>query len=72
MWRDIVARVSRFAGRLRLHQLVQLADLRLQQIDLLLLAKHRAIEFFKMIFAETELDFEFRDSGFHADSPLIQ
>ena len=50
-----------------MHQLVQLADLRFQQIDLLLLAKARAIEFFEMIFGETKLDFEFVDSGFHAD-----
>lgn len=51
--RDVVAQASRFTGRFRLQQLVQLADLCLQQIDLPLLAKRRSIEFFKMVFAET-------------------
>lgn len=69
---DVVARISRFAWSRRLNQLVQLANLGLQQIDLLLLAKDRAIQLVKMVFFETELDFEFGDSGFHADSPVIQ
>ena len=70
--RNLVSRILRFGGCRRLHQLVQLAYLSLQQVDLLLLAKHRAIELFEMILAQAQLDFEFRDSGFHADFPLIQ
>lgn len=72
MRRDVVARVPRFAGRARLDKLIQLANLRLQQIYLPLLAKYRAIEFFDMVFAQAQLDFEFRDSGFHARSPVVQ
>jgi len=70
--RNIVSQISWFAGSYRLHQLVQLANLSLQQINLLLLPKDGAIEFFQMIFAESELDFEFGDSGFHADFPVIK
>ena len=51
-----------------MHQLVQLAHLCLQRIDLLLLAKNSATELFQMIFAEAELDFKFGNSGLHADS----
>lgn len=68
MWRDIVAQISWSFGRFRLHQLVQLAHLCLQRIDLLLLAKNSATELFQMIFAEAELDFKFGNSGLHADS----
>lgn len=69
---NIVAKISWFAGCARLHQLIQLADLGLQQVDLLLLAKHRAIKYFQVIFAKTKLDFEFCDPGFHLDSPVIE
>ena len=68
MWRDLVAKVARLAGIRWLHQLVQLADLGLQQVDLLLLPEEGAIEFFQVILAETQLDLELRDSGFHGDS----
>ncbi len=68
MWRDIVAQISLVAERFRLHQLVQLAHLCLQKIDLLLLAKDSAVELFQMIFSEAELDLEFGNSGLHADS----
>lgn len=67
---DVVAQVSWFAGRCRLHQLVQFADLRLQQVYLLLLAKNCAIEFFQVVFAKAKLDFEFADPGVHAYSSV--
>lgn len=70
--RNIVARISWFAWGARLKQLVQLAELGLQQIDLLLLPKDNPIELFEMVFAEAELDLEFGDSGFHTDSPVIK
>ena len=66
MRRDIVAQIPWFAGRFRLHQLVQLAHLGLQKIDLLLLAKNSVVELFQMIFDEAELDFKFVDSGLHS------
>jgi hypothetical protein len=49
-------------------QLVQFPDLCLQQVNLLLLAKDGPVEFFQMVFAEADLNFEFGDSGFHVGS----
>lgn len=72
MRRDFGAQIARFARRLGLQQLVQLAELGLQKVDLLLLAKYRAIELFDLVFGQAQLDFEFGDSGLHAGSPLVQ
>ena len=71
MRRYFVAQIAWFAGLCCLHQLVQFPNLLLQQIDLLLLTKHRAIQLFEMILAEIELEFEFGNSRFHIDFPVI-
>ena len=57
MRRDFVAQAARFVRRLRLLQLVQLADLGLQKLHLLLLAKYRAIEcvFRRNVTADSEI-----------------
>lgn len=70
--RNFVAKISRFAGSRRLHELVELTDLCLQQIYLLLLSEKGSVQLFQVIFAETELDLEFRDSGFQMRFPFIQ
>ena len=67
--RNFVAKISWFAGSRWLHELVELADLRLQQIYLLLLSEDGPVQLFQVILAETELDLEFGDSGFHCDFP---
>lgn len=66
---NFVARLARFAGGLGLHHPVQFPNLGLQQINLLLLAKNSPVQFLDMVLGETEFDFEFGNSGFHADSP---
>jgi hypothetical protein len=66
--RNFVAKISRFAGSRWLQELIELTDLRLQQIDLLLLPEDGPVQLFQVILAETELDLEFRDSGFHCNS----
>lgn len=69
---NLVSQVSWFTGFGGVQQLVQLADLPLEQVNLLLLAKHRPVQFFEMVFAQIKLDFEFRNPGFHIDIPAMQ
>jgi hypothetical protein len=52
-----------------MHQFGQFADLRLKDVDLLLLAKDGAIQRLEMVLRQAEFYFELADSGFHADYP---
>lgn len=68
MRRNLVAqaeRLGRFRGCIGLHLAVQQAQLRLQQVDLLLLLINRAIEFFHEVFSQADLDFEFGQAIIH-------
>ena len=66
MRRNFVARIWR---RVRsLQQAVEFPQLGLQQVDLLLLAKRRAVQFLDLVLAQAELEFEFVDAGFEARS----
>ncbi|SOY65085.1 hypothetical protein CBM2585_B20456 [Cupriavidus taiwanensis] len=47
------------------HLLVQRAELFLQQVDLLLLARHGAVQGIQQVFLEGELDFEFVEAIVH-------
>ena len=49
----------------RLHLLVEMAQLRLQERELLLLTKNRPVKFLDQIFHQTAADFEFSDSIIH-------
>ena len=63
---NLVAQVARFGGfGLRLHLLEQMAQLMLQQIDLLLLPIDGAIQLLDHILGEVHLDFEFGQTIFH-------
>ncbi len=64
MRRQFVAQVARFFWHHRLQLLVQQHDLLLQAVELLLLAKNRAIEFVDQVFRKTQFGFEFVDAGF--------
>ena len=48
-----------------LHLPVENPQLILQQVELLLLPKHRAIQFLKQVFGQARLDFQFGQSLFH-------
>jgi len=61
MGRYLVARVSRPVAVVRigvLDLLPELHDFAQQEIDLLLLARHRPVQFFDQIFGKGHLDFE--------------
>jgi len=68
MRRNLVARAGKFVRR-RLQQLLaQCANILLQSVYLLLLAKHGAVERIEQVFRKAYLGLEFVQSGFH-DSP---
>jgi len=61
MWGYLIARVSKAPALVRidvLDLLPELYDFAQQEIDLLLLARHRPVQFFDQIFGKGHLDFE--------------
>lgn len=68
MRRNFLAQAPALRGRLGLQLLAQEAQLLLQLVDLLLLAKDGAVELIQQIFGKAEFDLEFGQSGFHACS----
>ena len=69
MRRNLIAKIPRlgmFGGfGIRPDLPVEMAQLRLQQIDLLLLPENGAIEDFHQILGQARLDFEFGQAVFH-------
>ena len=69
MRRHLVARTGEWVRRDVLQLLAQGADVLLQSVYLLLLAKHCAVERIKKVFRKTHLGLKFVQSGFHNSSP---
>ena len=63
---NLVAQITLLGGlRRRLHLRVKQTQLGLQQVDLLLLPIHGAIEFFDHVLGQADLDFQFGQAFVH-------
>ena len=69
MRRNLVARTGEFVRRGVLQLLAQGANVLLQSVYLLLLAKHCAVERIKKVFCKTHLAFKFVQFTFHHAFP---
>lgn len=65
MGRNVIPQVAGFGGVGGLQLLAQGFDGRDERIDLLLLAKNRAVQFVDLVFRVGDLDFEFGEAGIH-------
>jgi len=72
MRRDFLAGTIAVRGQAALHLQAQIAHQLFKPCDLLLLAGHYAVQLFKQIFVEAQLDFDFSKAFIHGKLALIR